>query len=55
MSSLRSIFKVNKNAANILCHERTIRVKRMMQPFILRRRKDQVRLKDLPNKIERIE
>ncbi|EJD36051.1 hypothetical protein AURDEDRAFT_117177 [Auricularia subglabra TFB-10046 SS5] len=53
-NSLRAIFKVKNEATNMLYRERTMRAKRMMMPFVLRRRKDQV-LKDLPKKTERIE
>ncbi|KZV95177.1 hypothetical protein EXIGLDRAFT_644468 [Exidia glandulosa HHB12029] len=54
VQSLRAIFKVKNEATNMLYRERTMRAKRMMMPFVLRRRKDQV-LKDLPKKTERIE
>jgi len=43
MSSLRAIFKVKNDATNMLYRERTTRAKSMMKPFVLRRRKDQVR------------
>lgn len=55
MESFRAIFKVKASAqAGMLAHERVSRAKRMMTPFVLRRRKDQV-LKELPKKSERIE
>lgn len=43
INSLRAIFKVKNEATNMLYRERTMRAKRMMMPFVLRRRKDQVR------------
>lgn len=72
MDSLRAIFKTKGDAkATLLSQERISRAKKMMTPFVLRRRKDQVRikdfecssqlltslkvLKDLPQKTERIE
>lgn len=53
--SLRAIFKANPGShANLLSRERISRAKKMMTPFVLRRKKAQV-LKDLPKKIEKIE
>ncbi|BGP41041.1 DNA-dependent ATPase fun30 [Rhodotorula kratochvilovae] len=53
--SLRAIFKVQPGSAtNLLSRERIMRAKKMMTPFVLRRKKAQV-LKDLPEKTERIE
>ncbi|KAM0789643.1 hypothetical protein ACM66B_000447 [Microbotryomycetes sp. NB124-2] len=53
--SLRAIFKVAPGQqANLLSRERISRAKRMMTPFVLRRKKAQV-LKDLPDKTETIE
>ncbi|KAL4078452.1 SNF2 family N-terminal domain-containing protein [Scleroderma yunnanense] len=55
MDSLRAIFKTKGDAkAALLSQERISRAKKMMTPFVLRRRKDQV-LKDLPQKMERVE
>ncbi|KZS98307.1 hypothetical protein SISNIDRAFT_481063 [Sistotremastrum niveocremeum HHB9708] len=52
---LRTIFNVKADSeTSFLSRERVSRAKKMMTPFVLRRRKDQV-LKDLPNKFERIE
>ncbi|GAA5883649.1 hypothetical protein JCM3774_003077 [Rhodotorula dairenensis] len=53
--SLRAIFKVTPGSqTNLLSRERIKRAKKMMTPFVLRRKKLQV-LKDLPPKTERIE
>ncbi|KAK4054298.1 DNA-dependent ATPase fun30 [Microbotryomycetes sp. JL221] len=53
--ALRAIFKVAPGQqANLLSRERVSRAKRMMTPFVLRRKKAQV-LKDLPSKTESIE
>ncbi|GAA5909296.1 DNA-dependent ATPase FUN30 [Sporobolomyces salmoneus] len=53
--SLKAIFKVGPgNQTNLLSRERISRAKKMMTPFVLRRKKAQV-LKDLPKKLERIE
>ncbi|GAA5890666.1 hypothetical protein JCM6882_000617 [Rhodosporidiobolus microsporus] len=53
--SLRAIFKVQPGSqTNLLSRERINRAKKMMTPFVLRRKKAQV-LKDLPDKHERIE
>ncbi|PPQ67269.1 hypothetical protein CVT25_005853 [Psilocybe cyanescens] len=55
IDSLRAIFKVKGDTkVTLLSQERISRAKKMMTPFVLRRRKDQV-LKDLPKKNERIE
>ncbi|KIL00695.1 hypothetical protein PAXRUDRAFT_821378 [Paxillus rubicundulus Ve08.2h10] len=55
MDSLRAVFKTKGDAkVALLSQERISRAKKMMTPFVLRRRKDQV-LKDLPQKTERIE
>ncbi|KAK4699957.1 hypothetical protein P7C70_g6297, partial [Phenoliferia sp. Uapishka_3] len=53
--SLKAIFKVTPGAqVNLLSRERISRAKKMMTPFVLRRKKAQV-LKDLPGKSERVE
>jgi SWI/SNF-related matrix-associated actin-dependent regulator 1 of chromatin subfamily A len=53
--SLRAIFKVTPGSqTNLLSRERIKRAKKMMTPFVLRRKKLQ-RRKDLPPKTERIE
>ncbi|GAW05190.1 snf2 family dna-dependent atpase [Lentinula edodes] len=55
LDDLRQIFKVKGDSkASLLARERVSRAKKMMTPFVLRRRKDQV-LQDLPKKTERIE
>ncbi|KAJ7783239.1 SNF2 family N-terminal domain-containing protein [Mycena metata] len=55
MTALRAIFKVKGDSkVSLLSQERVSRAKKMMTPFVLRRRKDQV-LTDLPKKTERIE
>ncbi|KAE9411430.1 hypothetical protein BT96DRAFT_12158 [Gymnopus androsaceus JB14] len=55
LDNLRQIFKVKGDSkASLLAQERVSRAKKMMTPFVLRRRKDQV-LRDLPKKTERIE
>jgi SNF2 family DNA or RNA helicase len=44
MDSLRAIFKVKGDTkVSLLAQERVSRAKKMMTPFVLRRRKDQVR------------
>lgn len=44
VESLRAIFKVKGDSkVSLLAEERVSRAKRMMTPFVLRRRKDQVR------------
>jgi SWI/SNF-related matrix-associated actin-dependent regulator of chromatin subfamily A containing DEAD/H box 1 len=54
-SDLQEIFKAKGDAnVSLLSQERISRAKKMMTPFVLRRKKAQV-LKDLPNKSERIE
>lgn len=53
--ALGAIFKVRQGAGTSqLSQQRVERAKRMMQPFVLRRRKDQV-LRGLTDKVERIE
>ncbi|KAG7098642.1 hypothetical protein E1B28_000558 [Marasmius oreades] len=55
LENLRAIFKVKGDSkVSLLAQERVSRAKKMMTPFVLRRRKDQV-LDDLPKKTERIE
>ncbi|KAF8586671.1 hypothetical protein K439DRAFT_1554340 [Ramaria rubella] len=55
ITNLRSIFKVKADKhISLLSRDRVSRAKKMMTPFVLRRRKDMV-LKDLPKKTERIE
>ncbi|EGN99884.1 hypothetical protein SERLA73DRAFT_106751 [Serpula lacrymans var. lacrymans S7.3] len=55
LDSLRAIFKVKGDSkVTLLSQARISRAKKMMTPFVLRRRKDQV-LQDLPSKTERIE
>lgn len=55
LDSLRAIFKTKGDSkVTLLAQERVSRAKKMMTPFVLRRRKDQV-LKDLPKKTVRIE
>ncbi len=52
--SMKAIFKVTPGASgNLLSRERTSRAKKMMTPFVLRRKKAQV-LKDLPAKHVRV-
>ncbi|TFY72950.1 hypothetical protein EVG20_g65 [Dentipellis fragilis] len=53
LDSLRAVFKA-KGDVTLLAQERVSRAKKMMTPFVMRRRKDQV-LKELPMKTERIE
>ncbi|KAH9929517.1 SNF2 family N-terminal domain-containing protein [Epithele typhae] len=53
--SLRAVFKTKGDSkVTLLAQQRVSRAKKMMTPFVLRRRKDQV-LSDLPKKTERIE
>ena len=48
MDSLRAIFKTKGDAkVALLSQERISRAKKMMTPFVLRRRKDQVRTEDI--------
>jgi SWI/SNF-related matrix-associated actin-dependent regulator 1 of chromatin subfamily A len=55
IGEMRAIFKVKGDSKiSLLSQERVSRAKKMMTPFVLRRRKDQV-LRDLPQKTERIE
>ncbi|KAI0930414.1 hypothetical protein AcV5_007137 [Taiwanofungus camphoratus] len=55
LESLRAVFKAKGDSkVTLLAQERVSRAKKMMTPFVLRRRKDQV-LQDLPKKSERIE
>ncbi|KAI0267146.1 SNF2 family N-terminal domain-containing protein [Gloeopeniophorella convolvens] len=55
LQSLRAVFKTKGDSkVTLLAQERVSRAKKMMTPFVLRRRKDQV-LKELPKKRERIE
>ncbi|PBK81943.1 hypothetical protein ARMGADRAFT_1002146 [Armillaria gallica] len=55
ITELRAIFKVKGDSkVTLLAQERVSRAKKMMTPFVLRRRKDQV-LTDLPKKTERFE
>ena len=41
--NLRAIFKVKGDSKQLLAEDRVKRAKTMMTPFVLRRRKDQVR------------
>ncbi|KAI0743919.1 SNF2 family N-terminal domain-containing protein [Daedaleopsis nitida] len=55
LDSLRAVFKTKGDSkVTLLSQQRVSRAKKMMTPFVLRRRKDQV-LQDLPKKTERIE
>ncbi|KAI0663601.1 SNF2 family N-terminal domain-containing protein [Cubamyces menziesii] len=55
LDSLRAVFKTKGDSKiTLLAQQRVSRAKKMMTPFVLRRRKDQV-LQDLPKKTERIE
>ncbi|KAH9948546.1 SNF2 family N-terminal domain-containing protein [Amylocystis lapponica] len=55
LDALRAVFKTKGDSkVTLLAQERVSRAKKLMTPFVLRRRKDQV-LKDLPKKTERIE
>lgn len=48
MESMRAIFKVKGDSkVTMLSQERVSRAKKMMTPFVLRRRKDQVRVSPL--------
>lgn len=72
LEALRAVFKAKGDSkVTLLAQERVSRAKKMMTPFVLRRKKDQVRycnasaytymfkfsqvLQDLPKKVERIE
>lgn len=45
LDSLRAVFKTKGDSkVTLLAQERVSRAKKMMTPFVLRRRKDQVRL-----------
>ncbi|KDN38457.1 hypothetical protein K437DRAFT_259406 [Tilletiaria anomala UBC 951] len=54
--ALKAIFKIKPGQShkNMLSQQRVIRAKKMMQPFVLRRKKDKV-LRDLSNKHEIVE
>ncbi|TCD69809.1 hypothetical protein EIP91_006122 [Steccherinum ochraceum] len=55
LTQLRAVFKTKGDSkVTLLAQERVSRAKKMLMPFVLRRRKDQV-LSDLPKKSERIE
>jgi len=55
LDSLRAVFKTKGDSkVTLLAQERVSRAKKMLTPFVLRRRKDQV-LQELPKKSERIE
>ncbi|KAH8080258.1 SNF2 family N-terminal domain-containing protein [Cristinia sonorae] len=55
LDPIRAVFKAKGDSkVTLLAQERVSRAKKMLTPFVLRRRKDQV-LKDLPKKRERIE
>jgi len=55
LEGLRAVFKASANSStSFLSESRVKRASKMMTPFVLRRRKDQV-LKDLPKKTERVE
>jgi SWI/SNF-related matrix-associated actin-dependent regulator 1 of chromatin subfamily A len=51
--SLRKIFEVKTGNAAFLSTNRVSKARRIMDPFVLRRKKDEV-LKELPNKFEKI-